>query len=60
MNKQDRLQKTLINICHHGSGTVWERYENCKDILKSAYQEGVIEYYEYGDWLKMVIAVLEI
>jgi len=58
--RQYNLQKTLINICQNGSGTKDERYEDCKQILKEAEKEGVIKYDEYGDWIKLVVEVLQI
>ena len=57
--KQDRLQKMLVSRCH-GSGTAYERYEDCKDMLKEAEREKIIAGSDWNDWVRLVTAVLGI
>lgn len=58
--KQRLLQEAILCRCHHGSGTKWELYEDCKALLKDAEREGIIAGSDWNEWIELVTAVLEI
>jgi hypothetical protein len=58
-NKKHRqLQQAILHRCHHGSGDKYQRYEDCKDLLKDAEREKIIAGSDWNEWVKLVCAVL--